>query len=140
MSHLHFREWPDFGVPQSTDIMIHFCQTMRHHMLAAEQGLILVHCRYVLKAAAEAREWSPSLWRLPQAVMFYTLVYIPTYLSSHVVIQSTWIFMVITTLGWHKARWGVKLEASSAVTPTVHGTFFSGFKWPHCTSVWEVRI
>ncbi|PNF39793.1 hypothetical protein B7P43_G03502 [Cryptotermes secundus] len=44
LSHLHFREWPDFGVPQSTDIMIHFCQTMRHHMLAAEQGLILVHC------------------------------------------------------------------------------------------------
>jgi len=44
LSHLHFREWPDFGVPQSTDVMIHFCQTMRHHALAAEGGLILVHC------------------------------------------------------------------------------------------------
>jgi protein tyrosine phosphatase len=44
LSHLHFREWPDFGVPQSTDVMIHFCQTVRHHALAAEGGLILVHC------------------------------------------------------------------------------------------------
>ncbi|XP_021940595.1 receptor-type tyrosine-protein phosphatase H-like isoform X2 [Zootermopsis nevadensis] len=44
LSHLHFREWPDFGVPQSTDIMIQFCQTMRHHACAAELGLILVHC------------------------------------------------------------------------------------------------
>lgn len=44
LSHLHFREWPDFGVPESTDVMIHFCQTVRHHALAAEGGLILVHC------------------------------------------------------------------------------------------------
>ncbi|XP_069678301.1 receptor-type tyrosine-protein phosphatase H-like isoform X2 [Periplaneta americana] len=44
LSHLHFREWPDFGVPHSTDLMIQFCQTMRHHAFAAELGLILVHC------------------------------------------------------------------------------------------------
>ncbi|PSN57248.1 hypothetical protein C0J52_02540 [Blattella germanica] len=44
ISHLHFREWPDFGVPQSTDFMLQFCQTMRHHAMAAEIGLILVHC------------------------------------------------------------------------------------------------
>jgi hypothetical protein len=36
--------------------MIQFCQTMRHHALAAERGLILVHCRYVLKAAVPRPE------------------------------------------------------------------------------------
>lgn len=61
LSHLHFREWPDFGVPQSTDVMINFCQTVRHHALAAEGGLILVHCRFVLKTTILRAEHAPGI-------------------------------------------------------------------------------
>jgi protein tyrosine phosphatase len=73
LSHLHFREWPDFGVPQSTDVMIQFCQTMRHHALAAEQGLILVHCRYVLKAAILSPEKEVDPLNISLKLLFLTL-------------------------------------------------------------------
>jgi hypothetical protein len=41
--------------------MIQFCQTVRHHALAAEVGLILVHCRYVLKTTILKEECASGI-------------------------------------------------------------------------------
>ncbi|XP_049791152.1 phosphatidylinositol phosphatase PTPRQ-like isoform X3 [Schistocerca nitens] len=42
--HLHFREWPDFGCPTTTDVMLQFCQIVRHQILLSSAGLTVVHC------------------------------------------------------------------------------------------------
>lgn len=86
LSHLHFREWPDFGVPQSTDVMIHFCQTMRHHALAAEVGLILVHCRCVLKTTILRAEHAPGIDPLH---FFFELLSFRHYHISHQLFSSS---------------------------------------------------
>ncbi|RZB89880.1 receptor-type tyrosine-protein phosphatase mu-like, partial [Asbolus verrucosus] len=41
--HMQFLEWPDFGVPQSADNMLQFCNQMREKA-NVEGGLIVVHC------------------------------------------------------------------------------------------------
>lgn len=42
--HMQFLEWPDFGVPQGTDNMLHFCSQLREK-IEREGGLVAVHCR-----------------------------------------------------------------------------------------------
>ncbi|KAK7871582.1 hypothetical protein R5R35_001777 [Gryllus longicercus] len=42
--HLHFREWPDFGCPATPDLMLQFCQVMRHNIVLAQPGITLIHC------------------------------------------------------------------------------------------------
>jgi protein tyrosine phosphatase len=45
VTHMHFRGWPDFGCPKSTNSLINFCQSMRENSSKAPGDLILVHCR-----------------------------------------------------------------------------------------------
>ena len=44
VTHLHFREWADFKVPETTESMIEFCQATRQHLGNSNNGLILAHC------------------------------------------------------------------------------------------------
>lgn len=44
ITHLHFREWPDFGCPSTPDLMLQFCQVMRQHIIVAQPGITVVHC------------------------------------------------------------------------------------------------
>ncbi|XP_059482011.1 receptor-type tyrosine-protein phosphatase beta-like isoform X2 [Neocloeon triangulifer] len=41
---LHFKEWPDFGCPETTDLLLSFCRTVRELANANSDGLVLVHC------------------------------------------------------------------------------------------------
>ncbi|XP_059480818.1 receptor-type tyrosine-protein phosphatase eta-like isoform X2 [Neocloeon triangulifer] len=41
---LHFKEWPDFGCPETTDLLLSFCRTVRELANANLDGLVLVHC------------------------------------------------------------------------------------------------
>ncbi|XP_044729412.1 phosphatidylinositol phosphatase PTPRQ [Chrysoperla carnea] len=41
--HLQFHEWPDFGVPQSTDSVLKLCREIRSHQ-AHNYGVVVVHC------------------------------------------------------------------------------------------------
>ncbi|XP_063232738.1 phosphatidylinositol phosphatase PTPRQ-like [Bacillus rossius redtenbacheri] len=43
VKHLHFREWPDFGCPDNTDVMLEFCQVGRQNTESRDCPTV-VHC------------------------------------------------------------------------------------------------
>lgn len=42
LRHYHFTSWPDFGVPNSPQVLVNFVQTVRQNL--ANEGPIVVHC------------------------------------------------------------------------------------------------
>lgn len=44
ITHFQYLEWPDFGVPSSTESLLFFCHKVRERV-EFDGGLIAVHCR-----------------------------------------------------------------------------------------------
>ncbi|XP_065347405.1 receptor-type tyrosine-protein phosphatase eta-like isoform X2 [Cloeon dipterum] len=42
--HLHFKEWPDFGCPETTDLLLNYTKNVREAANEHKGGLMLVHC------------------------------------------------------------------------------------------------
>ncbi|CAB3362833.1 Hypothetical predicted protein [Cloeon dipterum] len=42
--HLHFKEWPDFGCPETTDLLLNYTKNLREAANEHKGGLMLVHC------------------------------------------------------------------------------------------------
>lgn len=52
--HFHFTAWPDHGVPQGTEFLIHFRGLVRDHIQTEGTGApTVVHCRYRMSTCLE---------------------------------------------------------------------------------------
>lgn len=53
IKHFHFTAWPDHGVPQGTEVLIHFRRLIREHIESeGSKAPTVVHCRYTKKSQA----------------------------------------------------------------------------------------